>query len=110
MRRMSSMVLMSGAAALLWAGLAMAQDAAAEQEVTPIPLGIASPATGAETPPAPETEAVAPATPGIEGVNPNDMPSLLFTYWEHTAIVDMKRSQGDERGVTEQELMQDLNR
>ncbi len=37
-------------------------------------------------------------------VNPNDMTSLLFTYWEYTAIMEAKRAQGSVRPPTEAEL------
>ncbi|MCB1563732.1 MAG: hypothetical protein KDJ75_09175 [Alphaproteobacteria bacterium] len=37
-----------------------------------------------------------------------DYPSLLFTYWEHTAIQDARRSVGTNRAPTEAELTRDL--
>jgi hypothetical protein len=48
----------------------------------------------------------APLAPVPEGaVNPNEMPSLLFTYWEHTAIEDAKRYRGRVRPPEDSELM-----
>lgn len=41
-------------------------------------------------------------------INPNDIPSILFTYWEHTAIADAKRFRGETRGVSQSELTRDL--
>lgn len=47
-------------------------------------------------------------------VNPREIPSLMFTYWEHTAIVDAKedakRQEGVRRNVTEDELRRELNK
>jgi hypothetical protein len=107
-----------GGALLVAAGYSMAQDA-----VEPVPMGISSPAaTGepapvdapaavtdaaaapAETPAAqtPEQAAAAVAV-GEEAINPNDIPSVLFTYWEHTAITDAKRAVGSTREVTQEE-------
>ncbi len=90
----------------------MAQDApAAAEAVTPVPMGIASPAAAgeSETPPPPGDAAPAPAAPAAKGeINPNSMPSVLFTSWEHTAIMDAKRSRGMVRPPTEEELMRDL--
>ncbi|HQX27818.1 MAG TPA: hypothetical protein PKX38_07770 [Alphaproteobacteria bacterium] len=112
-----SMMILGGAL-LVAAGYSMAQDA-----VDPIPMGISSPAaTGepapadapaavtdpaaapAETPAAqtPEQAAAAVAV-GEEAINPNDIPSVLFTYWEHTAITDAKRAVGSTREVTQEE-------
>lgn len=41
-------------------------------------------------------------------INPGEIPSLLFTFWEYTAIKDAKRSRGLVRAPTEDELMKDL--
>ena len=38
----------------------------------------------------------------------NQMPSILFTYWEHTAIKDAKRARGLVRPPTEEELAREL--
>jgi hypothetical protein len=108
------MILMSGTVLLWTAHHSMAQDA--NNAVTPTPLGIATPAvTGAaRTPVAPADAAVAtapamPDTIGNDAINPNDIPSVLFTFWEHTAIADAKNSRGETREVTDDELMRDLN-
>ncbi|MCE7886335.1 MAG: hypothetical protein DYH13_02370 [Alphaproteobacteria bacterium PRO2] len=101
-----SMVIFGGAL-LAAAGYSLAQDAA-----EPIPMGISSPAATGETAPA-EAPAETPAaqTPeqaaaeavGEEAINPNEIPSVLFTYWEHTAITDAKRAVGSTREVTQEE-------
>ena len=44
-----------------------------------------------------------------EQINPNSIPSVLFTHWEHAAILDAKRYGGETRGVTESELNRDLD-
>jgi len=41
-------------------------------------------------------------------ITPSDMPSLVFTYWEHNAIKDARSSRGLVRAPTEAELMRDL--
>ena len=106
-----------GGALLVAAGYSLAQDA-----VDPIPMGISSPAaTGepaptdptvavtdpaaapAETPAAQAPEQAAAVAVGEEAINPNDIPSVLFTYWEHTAITDAKRAVGSTREVTQEE-------
>ncbi|MGB4106959.1 MAG: hypothetical protein WBK55_04090 [Alphaproteobacteria bacterium] len=113
MTRLRSRLLITvlGGALLFAAGYGMAQDA--PESLEPVPMGISSPAVTGETPPlenipadpaAAPTEAAA-ATPetGEQAIDPNQMPSLLFTYWEHTAIVDAKKSVGETREVTEEE-------
>lgn len=40
--------------------------------------------------------------------NRNEYPSMLFTFWEHTAISDARRARGSTRAPTESELMRDL--
>lgn len=47
--------------------------------------------------------------PAPTGVHPNDMSSLVFTYWEHTAVKDARRARGLVRPPTDAELMKDLN-
>lgn len=37
-------------------------------------------------------------------INPNSIPSLLFTYWEYGALMDAKRARGSTRPPTEAEL------
>lgn len=89
--------------------LAHAQESA--PAVEPVPMGVVTPATGATPPHVAESpsQASAVTTPSFPGgINPNDIPSLLFTYWEHTAIVDAKRSRGLVRPPTEEELTRDL--
>ncbi len=41
---------------------------------------------------------------GPTEIKPNEMPSLLFTYWEHTAIEEAKRARGTVRPPTDAEL------
>ncbi|MFP4312907.1 MAG: hypothetical protein ACLFR0_01160 [Alphaproteobacteria bacterium] len=47
-------------------------------------------------------------------VDASEIPSLLFTYWEHTAIMDAKkdalRQAGIRRNVTDDELQRELNK
>jgi hypothetical protein len=45
----------------------------------------------------------------MSGFNPNEYASLVFTYWEHVAIQDARRSRGLVRAPTEDELMRELN-
>lgn len=72
-------ILLLAALMILSPAVAGAQDA-----VAPPPEAVA-----AETAEAP-AEPVAPAGPAE--INPNTMPSLLFTYWEHVAVLDAKRA------------------
>jgi hypothetical protein len=44
----------------------------------------------------------------MDGFNPDEFASLVFTYWEHIAIQDARRSRGLVRAPTEEELMRDL--
>lgn len=50
--------------------------------------------------------AAAPA----EGAIKVDIPSILFTYWEYTAIIDAKNARGTPRGVTEEELRREMEK
>lgn len=61
-----------------------------------------------------------PAQPAAEitnrisnDIDPTTIPSLLFTYWEHTSILDAKadaaKDIGDQRAVTQYELDQAAN-
>ena len=48
-------------------------------------------------------------------IDPNTLPSLLFTYWEHTSILDAKadaeeREKTNVRGVTDAELAAELRK
>lgn len=45
----------------------------------------------------------------IKGINPNNIPSLVFTHWEHTAIRDARRARGLVRAPTGEELQNDMN-
>ena len=42
-------------------------------------------------------------------INPAQIPSVVFSYWEHTAIKDARRSRGNVRAPTQAELVRDLN-
>ncbi|MCK5284750.1 MAG: hypothetical protein KAJ86_04105 [Alphaproteobacteria bacterium] len=42
-------------------------------------------------------------------VHPNDMSSVVFTFWERTAIKDARRSRGLVRAPTDDELSNSLN-
>ncbi len=56
---------------------------------------------------------VVEVAPAFTGVNPNDIPSVVFTFWEHTAIRDARRARGQGgavRGVDEAELNRELRR
>lgn len=106
----SGMAMMVFGAALVWAaGQGMAQDAAG-----PAPMGISSPAVTGAAPvegtdgAAATTTAAAPVAGKDGGVSPNDIPSLLFTFWEHTAIVDAKRYRGLVRPPDDEELTRAL--
>lgn len=70
--------------------MAVAQDALAPDE---------APAAEGEAAPAPED-----AVPAKAEINPSAMPSLLFTYWEHGALLDAKRARGTARVPTAAEL------
>lgn len=56
-----------------------------------------------ETPPV-QTEQEAQSALEKQRVNPNEIPSLLFTHWEHAALMDAKRSIGAVRAPTQAEL------
>ncbi len=113
--RSGLLMTVAGTVLLFASGYAMAQDA--PESVEPVPMGISSPAVTGEapppepapadpaaaTPPAASAEAAPPAATGEEGIDPNQIPSLLFTYWEHTAITDAKKSVGETREVSEEE-------
>lgn len=82
-------------------------------------LMVAVPASTQDIPPeaAPVAEEAAAAEPAVEGVMveavrkdvpPGEMSSILFTYWEHTALQDARRSIGMVRTPSEAELMQSL--
>jgi len=47
-------------------------------------------------------------------IEPATIPSLLFTYWEHTSILDAKadaaKNIGDQRAVSEDELRREMNK
>jgi hypothetical protein len=45
----------------------------------------------------------------IEGLDPNNISSLVFTYWERAAIRDARRARGLARPPTEGELASDMN-
>lgn len=55
-----------------------------------------------------EEGAAAGSISDAEDLNPARIPSILFTFWEHTAIRDAKRARGNVRAPTEAELMKDL--
>lgn len=96
-----------------------AQDLTAEQ--TPaenVPPADAPPPAASD---AQSAEASAPAATGTpdaappdekliakkeEDISPTDIPSLLFTYWEYTALQDAKKTRGVVRAPTETELME----
>lgn len=94
-------------------------DAPAVTETTPAPAPeAAAPAEAGLESPQSAAAATAPATPPAADntklvlapgeLNPNDVPSLVFTFWEHTAIKDARRSRGMVRPPTDDELMKDL--
>ncbi len=43
-------------------------------------------------------------------INPNRIPSLMFTFWEYSAIQDARSSVGSVRAPTDAELARDLNK
>lgn len=65
----------------------------------------------AQTPPA-QADSIAPEKEIVISsqvkINPAEMPSLLFTYWEHTALKDARRYRGSRKAPTAQELARDL--
>lgn len=81
-------------------------------------LIVSGPLRAQETPPEPpsqnQLQAQEQKTPGQAVVespfNSEEYASLLFTYWEHTAIDDARRSRGLVRAPTEDELMRDLKK
>ncbi|MBX2835086.1 MAG: hypothetical protein KTR28_08970 [Micavibrio sp.] len=103
----SKKMLRSAAFMALAVGLSMplyAQDAPPSLEqvqadvVANPPDGSAEEMQTASLPPAQQ----APINPNV--FNPNEYNSLLFTYWELTAIEDARASTGDVRGVEDYEL------
>ncbi|MGB4056550.1 MAG: hypothetical protein WBK77_00505 [Alphaproteobacteria bacterium] len=82
------------------AGQAAAQDVA--------PAGVSSAVTQAPVVAAAAVPATLTAVVESGELDPNKIPSVLFTYWEHTAIADAKSSIGAVRPPTEEELMRDL--
>lgn len=98
---------------------AMAQD---NKGASPKPAGAPeSKSAAAPAPVTPPAQAPAATTPppqkfGLNGEDRADAPvfsyerfqSLVFTYWEHAAIMDMKRARGETRAPDEAELQQAL--
>jgi hypothetical protein len=78
----------------VWSGTAPAQEVLS-------PPGTSAPAEAAASPARP-----AP----VNSRDPGEMQSILFTYWEQTAIRDARRSRGLVRPPTEEELQRDLNK
>jgi hypothetical protein len=68
---------------MLPAAVTLAQEPAAAPEVAPAETVLLP--DGTEAP----VELASPPE-----INPNTMPSLLFTYWEHVAVLDAKRARG----------------
>lgn len=73
--------------------------------------GLTEPAEDA----AAETPASTEATPDKklqalreQNINPSEIPSLLFTYWEHAALMDAKKTRGVVRAPTDNELSTSL--
>lgn len=89
--------------------------AATEQPA--VPSAADAPANPEAPPPAVIDETQPPVDPAAadaakakdpKDINPNEIPSLLFSYWEHKTIVDAKRSRGLVRPPTDEELQEDL--
>lgn len=78
---------------------------AADTQATPSTLA-AQPETLPQ--PAAVQNKSAVSSAGKPAFRPADYPSLLFTYWEHTAVQDARRSVGTNRAPTEAELTRDL--
>lgn len=49
------------------------------------------------------------AQDGEGELNPSEIPSLVFTFWEYNAIEDARRSRGLTRAPTDAELTRELN-
>lgn len=81
-------------------GASLAQDAESSPVVVDPNIGAQQPAEGQQE----GGEQKPPEKPVFPEINPNDMSSLLFTYWEYTAIMEAKRAQGSVRPPTEAEL------
>lgn len=88
--------------------LPLGQPPVVTQEANIISPESASPGT---TVPDAGTTVTAQPQPAVVNaeLNPNDIRSLFFTYWEYTAIKDAKYSRGLVRPPTEEELMRSLN-
>ncbi len=105
-----------------FAALSYAQDQAAAQPQHLLPPGSAE---GTAASPAPEqaqtaapivsgasSDPAAPVQPGIVDpaifakgpLNPLEIPSILFTYWENTAIADAKNKRGVVQAPTQDEI------
>ncbi len=55
--------------------------------------------------PSPSTSAPkAKAPTKVQDISPDKIPSILFTYWEHTALLDAKKSRGRVRPPTHSEM------
>ncbi|HBR69792.1 MAG TPA: hypothetical protein DEA55_10500 [Rhodospirillaceae bacterium] len=81
-------------------GASLAQDAVDGSVVVDPNIGAQQPVEGQQE----GGEQKKPEKFVMPEVNPNDMTSLLFTYWEYTAIMEAKRAQGSVRPPTEAEL------
>ena len=56
------------------------------------------------------TTEASPAQNAVRDIKPNDIPSLLFTFWEHTALQDARRARGVARAPTKAEVSREMNR
>jgi len=83
-----------------------AQDQTQEQTQEEKKDYVAVDAAASDAPP-PNTEE---GVESIEDVRPEQIPSLIFTYWEHTALYDARNSIGTVRPTTEAELKEELNK
>jgi hypothetical protein len=127
-RKSASTLLIAGMVLLCAPHSSMAQDVPQgvpellpqpQDAPVPIPMDISSPAVpgvpqapagdpAVPVPPDATVGATTPAGADPNAINPSQIPSILFTYWEHTAIADAKNSRGETREVTDEELMRDL--
>jgi hypothetical protein len=92
---------------------ANANDAAVPQEAILLESAPSVPVQDNAAPPNNEASQAAQSAeevvlPSKIVINPSTMSSVLFTYWEHTAIKEAKRARGSVRAPSAEELARDL--
>ncbi|MCK6418412.1 MAG: hypothetical protein L6Q57_05675 [Alphaproteobacteria bacterium] len=95
------MILTRDIAVKFAAALVLFAAATASAQQLPVNPGASAPAQTQEIPP------TAPAPRLPDEVDPSEVPSLLFTFWEHESLMDARNSIGVVRAPTQAEIDDD---